>query len=57
MVYTLLIKDNSNVKAKVIASISKVLCSAENSEEVIEVLVSPKDKNSFTYCNREGLWS
>ncbi len=42
--YTLLIKDNSNVKAKVIASISKVLCSAENSEEVIEVLVSPKTK-------------
>ena len=42
--YTLLIKDNSNVKAKVIASISKVICSAENSEQVIEVLVSPKTK-------------
>ena len=42
--YTLLIKDNSKVKARIIASISKVICSAEESDTVIDALASPEIK-------------
>ena len=42
--YTLLIKDNSKVSAKVIASVSNVLYASENAEPVIEALVSPNIK-------------